>query len=484
MIAAILKENIQGETRVAATPKTVKELIDNGLQLRVQSGAGESSFHSDQAYKDAGAEITPDVTSTLNGANIVLKVSPLTLDEVDALDEGSIYVSLLQTTKEIDLVKRLTEKKVTGFSMHLIPRTTLAQSMDALSSQANIAGYKSVLVGAAHLAVYMPLLMTAAGTIPPAKVLIVGAGVAGLQAIATANRLGAQVEAFDVRPEVKEQVKSLGAKFIEIESQDKEGVGDGGYAKETSDDYKKQQELKIKERTAKSDLVITTALIPGKPAPVLINKDIVENMKRGSVIVDLASENGGNCELTQKDKVVNHNGVIIDGTSNFIHGIPHVGIVIGKIVNNEITDGIIFNPILNEFYWASNGKGAWCNNKRIRVSKRQELSSCLIGTGAPFGERIYVNSSKELENISKLTAGVRRLGAASLDLAYVASGKIDGFWENDLNLWDVCSGVLLVKEAGGRVSEPEGSSWTTKSRNILVSNTLIHKKLIENLTLL
>jgi myo-inositol-1(or 4)-monophosphatase len=174
----------------------------------------------------------------------------------------------------------------------------------------------------------------------------------------------------------------------------------------------------------------------------------------------------------------------IDGTSNFIHGIPPVGIVIGKIVNNEITDGIIFNPILNEFYWASNGKGAWCNNKRIRVSKRQELSSCLIGTGAPFGERIYVNYYKELENISKLTAGVRRLGAASLDLAYIASGKIDGFWEKGLNLWDVCSGVLLVKEAGGRVSEPEGDSWTTKSRDILVSNTLIHNKLIENLTLL
>ena len=344
MIAAILKENIQGENRVAATPKTVKELIDNGLQLRVQSAAGETSFHSDQAYKDAGAEITPDVTSTLNGANIVLKVSPLTLDEVDALDEGSIYVSLLQTTKEIDLVKKLTAKKVTGFSMHLIPRTTLAQSMDALSSQANIAGYKSVLVGAAHLAVYMPLLMTAAGTIPPAKVLVIGAGVAGLQAIATANRLGAQVEAFDVRPEVKEQVESLGAKFVEIESQDNEGVGDGGYAKETSYDYKKQQELKIKERTGKCDLVITTALIPGKPAPVLINKEMVENMKRGSVIVDLASENGGNCELTQKDKVVNHNGVIIDGTSNFpatmqVHASQLYARNVSSFVNYMIKDG-------------------------------------------------------------------------------------------------------------------------------------------------
>ena len=174
----------------------------------------------------------------------------------------------------------------------------------------------------------------------------------------------------------------------------------------------------------------------------------------------------------------------IDGTSNFIHGIPHVGIVIGKIVNNEITDGIIFNPILNEFYWASNWKGAWCNNKRIRVSKRHELSSCLIGTGIPFGEGIYDNYYKELENLSKITAGIRRLGAASLDLAYVASGKIDGFWEKNLNLWDICSGVLLVKEAGGRVSEPEGNYWTTKSRDILVSNTLIHNKMMENLTLL
>tara|TARA_Y100000768_G_C23839713_1_gene615537 strand:- start:119 stop:895 length:777 start_codon:yes stop_codon:yes gene_type:complete len=174
----------------------------------------------------------------------------------------------------------------------------------------------------------------------------------------------------------------------------------------------------------------------------------------------------------------------IDGTSNFIHGIPHVSIVIGKIIKNEITDGIIFNPILNEFYWASIGKGAWCNNKRIRVSKRHDLVNCLIGTGAPFGERNYTDYYKELENISKLTAGTRRLGSAALDLAYVASGKIDGFWEKNLNLWDVCSGVLLVNEAGGRVSQPQGKNWTTKSRDILVSNTLIHNKLIENLTLL
>ena len=174
----------------------------------------------------------------------------------------------------------------------------------------------------------------------------------------------------------------------------------------------------------------------------------------------------------------------IDGTSNFIHGIPQVAIVIGKILDNQITDGIIFNPILNEFYWASIGKGAWCNNKRIRVSKRHELSSCLIGTGAPFGKRIYDDYYKELKNISMPTAGIRRLGSAAIDLAYVASGKLDGFWEIDLNLWDVCSGVLLVKEAGGRITSPLGNDWTIETRNILASNTLIHSKLIKNLTLL
>ncbi len=317
MIAAILKETIVGETRVAATPKTILELIDSGLTVYVESGAGNESCFSDQDYIEAGAQIKEDAKSTLNEVNLILKVVPPTLDEIELFPNDTIFISFFQTTNETKTVMKLRDKNITSFSMHLIPRTTLAQSMDALSSQANIAGYKAVLVGASHLSVYMPLLMTAAGTIAPAKVLIIGAGVAGLQAIATANRLGAQVEAFDVRPEVKEQVESLGAKFVEVESENIEGVGEGGYAKETSDDYKKQQELKIKERAMKSDLVITTALIPGKPAPTLINKDIVENMKMGSVIVDLASENGGNCELTQKDEIITHKGVIIDGTSNF-----------------------------------------------------------------------------------------------------------------------------------------------------------------------
>ena len=215
-------------------------------------------------------------------------------------------------------------------------------------------------------------------------------------------------------------------------------------------------------------------------ADLKVEKSLLETLKYYYPKANFITEESGSIKGEGETIVIDP----IDGTSNFIHGIPHVGIVIGKIINNEITDGIIYNPILNEFYWASKGKGAWCNNKRIRVSKRKDLSNCLIGTGTPFGERVYKKYFQELEIISKLTAGVRRLGAASIDLAYVASGKIDGYWEKDLNLWDVCSGVLLVKEAGGRISEPNGDNWTTNSRDILASNTLIHKKLLENLTLL
>ncbi len=316
MIAAVLKETITGEKRVAATPKTVKELINSGITVRVQSAAGEHSFFSDQDYQNAGAEVVTEITDLLNGVDIVLKVAPATLEEMDAMPNDVTYISLFQTTKRAEQVRKLSAKNITGFSMHLIPRTTLAQSMDAISSQANIAGYKSVLIGAAHLPVYMPLLMTAAGTIPPAKVLILGAGVTGLQAIATAKRLGAQVESFDVRPEVKEEVESLGAKFVAVESDGNDGVGEGGYAKETSEDYKIRQREMIKKHIAKSNLVITTALIPGRPAPLLIPTEMVDGMKPGSVIMDLAAENGGNCELTKGGEIINYNGVMIDGTIN------------------------------------------------------------------------------------------------------------------------------------------------------------------------
>ena len=317
MNVVIPKETLDNESRVAATPGSIKELVKAGLSVMVETQAGIKSHISDTDYKDAGASIIESKEELLSKADIVLKVLPPTLDQIVLLQPKSIVVSFCQTTRDIDTVKALKEQSVTGFSMHLIPRTTLAQKMDALSSQANIAGYKAVLIAASKLGVYMPLLMTAAGTIRPAKVLVLGAGVAGLQAIATAKRLGAQVEAFDVRPIVKEQVESLGAKFIEVDSNnDDEGVGDGGYAKETSEDYKNRQQKLIHDHISKSDVVVTTALIPGKPAPNLIPESMVNSMKPGSIIMDLASENGGNCELTKKDEIITHNGVTIDGSSN------------------------------------------------------------------------------------------------------------------------------------------------------------------------
>jgi len=344
MIVAIPKEIVPGENRVAAIPATVKELIKKGMEVIVEAGAGEKSFFSDELFKAAGASIEKDAKKLYDKADMVLKVNhpvynkTLKKHEADLLKNGSAFVSFFQTTHEQETVEKLVKNNITGFSMHLIPRTTLAQKMDALSSQANIAGYKAVLIGAAHLGKYMPLLMTAAGTIPPAKVLILGAGVAGLQAIATAKRLGAQVEAFDVRPVVKEQVESLGAKFVEVETDSDDGVGEGGYAKETSDEYKQKQQALIKEHIGKSDIVITTALIPGRPAPLLILKDMVEGMQPGSVIIDLAAENGGNCELTKADEITKHNEVIIDGSANLPGSMPiHASQLYAKNITSFVT---------------------------------------------------------------------------------------------------------------------------------------------------
>ena len=322
MYLAIPKEDINNESRVAATPGTVKELISAGLDVYVETEAGSKSFISDKEYEEAGANIIGSGNEILSQADIIIKVLPPSVEQVSQIKPNAIVISLCQTTRELDIVKAMRDRSLTSLSMHLVPRTTLAQKMDALSSQANIAGYKAVLMAASKLSVYMPLLMTAAGTIRPAKVLILGAGVAGLQAIATAKRLGAHVEAFDVRPVVKEQVESLGAKFIEVNSSGDEGVGEGGYAKETSDDYKQRQQQMIHEHISKADVVITTALIPGKPAPILIPTSMVDAMKPGSIVMDLASENGGNCELTQKDEIIDHNGVTIDGTSNIPGTMP------------------------------------------------------------------------------------------------------------------------------------------------------------------
>ena len=338
MYLAIPKENINGETRVAATPGTVKDLIKSGIEVFVESKAGQNSYFSDQEYKDAGAIIVDSEDELLSQADVILKVLAPSNEQVLKIKPNAAIISFCQTTRELDAVKAMRDRSLTGFSMHLVPRTTLAQKMDALSSQANIAGYKSVLMAASRLSVYMPLLMTAAGTIRPAKVLVLGAGVAGLQAIATAKRLGAQVEAFDVRPVVKEQVESLGAKFIQVEAGEDEGVGEGGYAKETSDEYKRLQQQLIHDHISKADVVITTALIPGRPAPLLIPTSMVDAMKSGSIIMDLASENGGNCELTKKDETITHNGVIIDGTSNIPGTMPvHASELYAKNVTALLT---------------------------------------------------------------------------------------------------------------------------------------------------
>tara|TARA_B100000212_G_scaffold36641_1_gene23677 strand:+ start:3423 stop:4580 length:1158 start_codon:yes stop_codon:yes gene_type:complete len=340
MIIGVPKEILKNEKRVAVIPSTVKEYIKKGIEVIIETNAGAGSFISDNEYESAGAKIIDDVKELFSKSDLILKVnSPLMnenigIHESEMIKNGSAFISFFQTTMEKETVKKFIDKKITGISMHLVPRTTLAQKMDALSSQSNIAGYKAILIGAGHIAKYMPLLMTAAGTIQPSKVLIIGAGVAGLQAIATAKRLGAQVEAFDVRPVVKEQVESLGAKFVEVPSDENDGVGKGGYAKETSEEYKKKQAELLKDHIAKSDLVVTTALIPGRPAPQIISKDMVNGMRGGSAIMDLASENGGNCELTKPGEIINVNDVIIDGSFNIPSSMPiHASQVYSKNIS-------------------------------------------------------------------------------------------------------------------------------------------------------
>ena len=321
MRVAVLKETRSAENRVALVPLGVKDLVKQGLTVTVQTGAGETSGVSDLMYRDAGAEIAASAQETLEDAKLILVVNPPSSNELAHLSEGSILVGFLDPLSDPDLVSRLIELKVTGISMELVPRITRAQSMDALSSQATVAGYKAVLLAANHLPKFLPMFTTAAGTIRPAKALILGAGVAGLQAIATARRLGAIVEAFDVRPAVKEQVESLGASFLESE-EEVTAEGEGGYAKElTEDQHSKELEL-IGSALIDTDIVITTAQIPGRKAPVLITEDMVKTMKYGSVIVDLAAESGGNCELSEAGETVLAHGVQILGPSNLPTSIP------------------------------------------------------------------------------------------------------------------------------------------------------------------
>jgi len=310
MKVAVLKELSKEEKRVALIPAHVSALAKAGLEIFVESNAGEKAGFSDSDYKEAGAKI-----GNVKEANIFLKVSVPTEEDLTKIKEGSTLISQLDPYFNTELLEKFNEKKLISFALEFIPRITRAQSMDVLSSMASIAGYKAVLAAAHELPMYFPMLMTAAGTIMPAKVFILGAGVAGLQAIATAKRLGAQVEAYDIRPVVKEQVESLGAKFVEFEVESAEGSG--GYAKEQSEDaIKKQQELMTK-KISEMDVVITTALIPGRKAPVLLSENMIRGMKKGSVIVDLATEKGGNVESSEKDQIVEKHGVKIIGYSDY-----------------------------------------------------------------------------------------------------------------------------------------------------------------------
>jgi NAD(P) transhydrogenase subunit alpha len=323
MKLAIAKERRANESRAAATPDTVKRIKGLGLDVVVEAGTGAGASIADQAYADAGASIAPDAATALGDADIVLKVSrPLMAaeggaDEIQTMKRGAALVAMLDPYRNRDLVKALAQQGVTAFAMELVPRITRAQSMDVLSSQANLAGYKAVLDAAAEFGRAFPMMMTAAGTVAPAKVFVMGAGVAGLQAIATARRLGAVVSATDVRPAAKEQVESLGASFVMVESEEtKQAETAGGYAKEMSEDYKRKQAALVAEHIKKQDVVICTALIPGRPAPRLVTAEMVRSMRAGSVIVDLAVENGGNCELAEPGKVADANGVKIVGWTN------------------------------------------------------------------------------------------------------------------------------------------------------------------------
>ena len=313
------REEQPGELRVAATPESVKRLVKEGFEVQVAAGAGEAASFSDADYGAAGAAIAP--AGGWPAADVVLKVAPPTPTEASALRPESLLVAFMAPHKNLDAVQALAERRVSTLAMELVPRITRAQSMDALSSQASIGGYKAVLVAAARLGKYFPLLMTAAGTIRPAKVVIMGAGVAGLQAIATAKRLGAQVEVSDIRAAVKEQVQSLGAKFIELPMAET-GEGAGGYAREMSEDFlRKQREIVTRHVTA-ADVVITTAQVPGKRAPVLLTRAMVEGMRRGAVVVDLAVDSGGNCELSEPDREVTHQGVHVLGFTNLPASMP------------------------------------------------------------------------------------------------------------------------------------------------------------------
>jgi len=332
MIVGVPTEKLPGERRVALVPELVPKLTKVGLVVLVQSGAGAAAGFSDPSYLERGARLEPEI---FQRADILLKVQPPTADEIGRMKEGSTLIGFLQPYTSTAEIRALAARKVTAFSMELMPRITRAQPMDALSAMSTISGYKAVLLAASRLPKFFPLLMTAAGTMTPARVLIIGAGVAGLQAIGTAKRLGAVVEAYDTRPAVKEQVESLGARFVELGLETEDAEDKIGYAKAQSEEFYTQQQQMMSRYVTGADVVITTALVPGRRAPILITAEMVQGMRPGSVIVDLAAEQGGNCALTEPGQEVVRHGVAIVGLTNLPSTVPlHASQMYARTVTN------------------------------------------------------------------------------------------------------------------------------------------------------
>jgi NAD(P) transhydrogenase subunit alpha len=356
VVIAVPKEHVPGEQRVATVPEVVLKLIKSGYEVRIEHDAGTGAFYPDDLYLAAGAKIASSPSELLNGARIVLRVQPPSVADIDQLAEGSIVIGFMNPANNLEAIARMRDRKITAFALEFVPRISRAQSMDALSSQATAGGYVAAIMGADNCPKFLPMLTTAAGTIRPATVLILGAGVAGLMAIATARRLGALVEAYDVRRAAGEQVRSLGAKFLELEIN---AEGEGGYARELTPEEKVKEQQMVSAAVARADIIITTAAIPGRKAPILIAKETVATMRPGAVIIDMAAESGGNCELTQAGKSIREHGVLIIGPQNLPARVPfHTSQMYAKNLQSFMTllvdkDGAIVPEFTDEILAAS-----------------------------------------------------------------------------------------------------------------------------------
>jgi len=353
MKVGILKETSLNERRVAAVPETISKMAKAGTEVFVESGAGKRSFIEDKEFESAGARIVLNAGALLSEAEIVLKVNKPSMEEVNGMKEGTIFIGFLNPFSSADILRKMAERKITSFAMEMVPRITRAQRMDALSTMSTVAGYKAVLIAANACGRFFPMLTTAVGTVPPAKVIVIGCGVAGLQAIATARRLGAVVTAFDTRPAAGEQAQSLGADFVAMDVAHDQAEDTGGYAKEQSADFYKQEQELIRKYSKDSDIIITTALIPGKRAPLLITEEMVKEMRPGSVIVDLAVEQGGNCALSESGKEVTKYGATILGVLNLPSTLPvHASLLYAKnilaFLNLILPDGKSLKLDLND----------------------------------------------------------------------------------------------------------------------------------------